>query len=58
MTAGLRKNFMGKYIIVNLFTKHGYRLSPGINARAHAVAACARGKSLPERKKCFASGGR
>ncbi len=54
MTAGLKKNFMGKKIVVNLFTKHGYRVSPGVNARARAVAKCARGKSLDDRKECFA----
>lgn len=54
LTAGLRKNFMGKKIIVNLFTKHGYRVSPGANARARAVGKCARGQNLSDRKDCFA----
>lgn len=60
MTAGLRKRFMGRAIVVNLFTKHGYRLSPGVSAKAAAIGACARdvGKgnspeTIRERKQCF-----
>lgn len=60
MTAGLRKNFMGRKIIVNLFTKHGYRTSPGVSAKAAAIGECARevgpGKTpekKAERKECF-----
>ncbi len=30
-----------------------FRKSPKPNARARAIGKCARGKSLPERKKCF-----
>jgi len=33
------------------------RKSPKANARARAIGKCARGKSLPERKKCFESVG-
>jgi len=47
--------FFGKKIILDMFDAHGVRKSPGANARAKAVGACARGKSLSERKKCFGS---
>ena len=50
----LKRNFMGKNIIVNLFTKHGYRVSPGGNVRTRAVGRCATGLSLQDRKdKCY-----
>ena len=55
--AGLRRTVFGKTIILNIFTKRGYRVSPGANARARAIGKCARGKSLPERKECFTSVG-
>lgn len=57
MTAGLKKTVFGKTIILNMFTKHGYRVSPGANARARAIGKCARGKTLPDRKECFVSVG-
>ena len=49
----LRVYVFGQKIIVDLNTKHGYRKSPKPNARARAIGKCARGKTLPERKKCF-----
>jgi len=50
----LKIKAFGKDIIVDLYTKHGYRVSPGANNRARAVAKCARGKDLAGRKECFA----
>ena len=59
MTSGLRKSFMGKRIILNMFRKHGYSVSPGINDRARAVGRCAREAPNKEaRMKCFATGGK
>ena len=59
MTSGLAKNFMGKRIILNLFKRHGYTVSPGVNDRARAVGRCARAAQNKEaRMKCFATGGR
>jgi len=56
--AGLRRTVFGKTIILNIFTKRGYRVSPGVNARARAIGKCARAAgSLEERKKCFSSVG-
>jgi len=50
---GVRTTVFGKKIVVDMFTKHGIRRSPGVNERAKKVAKCARGKSLEERKTCF-----
>lgn len=47
----------GKELIVDLYTKKGYRVSPGANARARAIGKCARGQNLADRKKCFESVG-
>lgn len=54
MTSGVSTTVFGKKVIVDLFTKHGIRKSPGVNARARAVAKCARGQDLEKRKACFA----
>lgn len=59
MVSGLAKNFMGKRIILNLFKKHGYTVSPGVNARAQAVGRCARkAGNVEDRKECFRTGGK
>jgi len=55
--AGLRKRIFGKMVVVNLNAAKGYRVSPGVNARARAIQLCAKGKSLTDRKKCFKTGG-
>lgn len=47
----------GKKIILDMYTRKGYRKSPGTNARARAIGKCARGKGLQERKDCFSSVG-
>lgn len=44
---------MGKRFIVDLGVKGMVRLSPGANARARAIAKCARGQNLDKRKECF-----
>ena len=54
----LTPTVFGKKIIVNLHTKRGYRVSPGVNPRSAAIGRCARGKNLTERKKCFETGGK
>jgi len=51
--AGLRKRIFGKMLVVNLNAKKGYRISPGVNPRARAIQACAKGKPLAARKACF-----
>ena len=54
MTSGLKKNFMGKRIVLNLFKKHGYTVSPGVNKRAAAIGDCARkAGNMEDRKDCF-----
>jgi len=58
MAGGLRPIIFGKRIIVNLNTKRGYRVSPGVNSRSRAIAKCARGQDLATRKKCFETGGK
>lgn len=55
MATGHRATILGKKIVVNLNAKKGYRVSPGVNARARAVQKCAKGKSLEARKSCFKS---
>jgi hypothetical protein len=45
----------GKKIILDMYTKKGYRVSPGVNDRARAIAKCARGKNLEARKQCFSN---
>jgi len=55
--AGLRRRIFGKMLVVNLNAKKGYRISPGVNARAAAIQKCARGKPLNVRKNCFKTGG-
>ena len=54
----LRPMVFGKRIIVNLHTRLGYRVSPGVNDRSRAIAKCARGQNLEKRKSCFATGGK
>jgi len=54
--AGFRKRIFGKTLVVNLNAKRGYRVSPGVNARARAIQQCAKGKPLAARKQCFAMG--
>ena len=56
--AGLRHTIFGKKLVVNLNAKKGYRVSPGVNARARAIQKCAKGQSLETRKKCFKTGGK
>lgn len=59
MVSGLAKNFMGTRIILNMFKKHGFTVSPGVNERARAVGACARKAGNKEqRENCFRTGGR
>jgi len=48
-----RKRIFGKTLVVNLNAKRGYRVSPGVNARARSIQACAKGKPLAARKACF-----
>ena len=50
---GLRKRVFGKMVVVNLNAKKGYRVSPGVNARARGIQKCATGKPLEARKACF-----
>lgn len=57
MTSGLRKRIFGIVVIVDIFTQHGIRRSPGSNNRSREIGKCARGKSLDERKKCFQTSG-
>ena len=47
----------GKKYIPDGRVKRLLRKSPPANKRAREIAKCARGKSLPERKKCFESVG-
>lgn len=56
--AGLKVRVFGHKLVVNLNAKKGYRVSPGVNARASAIRECARGKPLAARKQCFRTGGR
>lgn len=51
--AGLTKRVFGTKVVVNLNAKKGYRVSPGVNARARAIQRCAKGKPLEARKACF-----
>ena len=51
-----RKRIFGKTLVVNLNAKRGYRISPGVNARARAIQQCAKGKALAARKDCFRMG--
>ena len=53
--SGFRKRIFGKTLVVNLNAKKGYRISPGVNARARAVQKCAKGQPLAARKACFRS---
>ena len=46
--------FLGKTLMLDLGTKHGYRVSPGVNPRAKRIGELAKGKSLAERKSIFA----
>lgn len=45
--------FLGETLILDLRVKRGYRVSPGIGARAARIKELAKGKSLAERKKIF-----
>lgn len=56
--AGMRKRVFGKMLVVNLNAKKGYRISPGVNARARSIQQCAKGKPLESRKNCFKTGSR
>jgi hypothetical protein len=51
--SGLKKRIFGKMVVVNLNAKKGYRVSPGVNARARSIQHCAKGKPLEARKACF-----
>ena len=53
MATGHRASVFGKKLVVNAHAKKGYRVSPGVNARARDIQQCAKGKSPEERKKCF-----
>ena len=55
---GFRKRIFGKTLVVNLNAKRGFRVSPGVNARARGIQQCAKGKPLAARKACFATGSR
>ena len=57
MSKGRRVSMFGKTFILDIFVKGGLRRSPGTNARARRIAACARGQSLQTRKDCFKKGG-
>lgn len=53
MGSGLRHTIFGKKLVVNLNAKKGYRISPGVNARARAIQKCAKGKNKSDREDCF-----
>ncbi len=53
---GLNVRVFGHKLVVNLNAKKGYRVSPGVNARARGIQQCARGKPLEARKNCFRTG--
>jgi len=53
---GVRKRVLGVPVSVNLNFKKGYRVSPGVNARARAIQKCAKGQGLAARKSCFGRG--
>lgn len=46
---------LGSRYLINLNYAGGVRKSPGSNWRAGKVKACAKGKDLATRKKCFAA---
>lgn len=48
-----RARVFGIPIVINANAKRGYRISPGVNARARAIQKCAKGKPLATRKACF-----
>lgn len=52
-----RVRIFGTLFIPDGRVKRLLRKSPKPNARARAIGKCARGKSLPDRKKCFESVG-
>jgi len=52
-----RKRIFGTTIVLNANAHRGYRISPGVNARARRIQKCAKGKNLAARKACFKSGG-
>lgn len=52
-----RKRIFGTTIVLNANAKRGYRISPGVNARARKIQQCAKGQPLAKRKACFRSGG-
>lgn len=51
--SGLRAHVFGRKLVVNLYAKKGYRISPGANAKARAIGKCARGKDKATRTQCF-----
>ena len=53
---GLKRRVWGKTVVLNVNAKKGYRVSPGVNARARAIQQCAKGKALAARKDCFRMG--
>lgn len=42
-----------KKLILDYYTKNGFRISPGTNTRNELIKICATGEDETERQKCF-----